>query len=189
MYSTVNTRFAAALITLGYQRLPDGNGTFSIEFRFEDAQGLVLLEQTWNRDSDQGEQPIELMRQVSKARDWVVTRVVHGNHNEGKDPPPEAYQTRSLHFACCLVAQQFYLIKLDKLERVFYFDARAESLWDKYCSPEGGSAMDWQIKYLNAFDKLIRSTPRANLILDKRSPMRNNADNLKRDTIKRELAR
>ena len=174
---------AAALFALGFDANPetkfDSGAIVKIEFQDDSCS---RYEQAWrNFDTWSHRHPTEpftYMKKVSGARDWIISRVVHGQHNMSLTLPAITYKTRNLNFACCLVASDHYLLKLDHAERAFHFATDAGRLWPEYLAPRPGSPMDWQIQYLRNFDWLIRCIKNRNLILDKRPAVCKHPSNL-----------
>lgn len=155
---TKNTRLAAALIALGcpLQRIiPEG----SVKIMEFTEQGREY-ERAWcNREAwalQNPSHPFTYMRAVADARDWILDKVVHGNHNVSLAIPEDAFTTNELRLACCLVAYEFYLYKLDKAARIFYFAPGAFPLKQEYDTPLPGGKMEVMKKYLTEFEKLNR---------------------------------
>ncbi len=197
MHSTANTRLAAAFLAMGFPANPETKFTTGaiITIEFEDDSSPMTMdyyEGAWrnfdNWSLNHPADPFTYMYRVSAARDWIISRVIHGTHNINLALPVETYKTQNLNFSCCLVAQNHYLLKLDRNERAFHFAPDAGKLWPEYLEPRPDSAIDWQVKYLRNFDWLIRCIKNRNLMLDKRPAPCNHPANLKRDTYKREIA-
>jgi len=161
-----DTQLAAALMSMGYELLPtEFNTPNAIVFQFGDAWEVVLRQQQW-RDMARnaqvnGNTPLEIMFRVSRAREWMLKQVVHGNHNEGLTLPVDVFHTPDLHVAVSLVAKGCYLLKLDKRSRMFYFSPVALPEYDAYKLPS-----EWYRHardYLHILDELVRRIHNRNL--------------------------
>jgi hypothetical protein len=158
-----NTQLAAAAIALGEKLLDTTNFNCSdVIFDFEDSPKLMEYDTRW-REMWAGVAPSEdelsMMFKVSKARQWILEQVIHGNHNAGLVLPGNTCEITELHLACWLVANEHYLLRLDKERRVFHFP------------PEAASAIasfgDYARSYLKELDYLIRRIGCRNLARQK----------------------
>lgn len=154
-----STQLAAALVALGYEVLPETDYTQQdVIFIFDDVPILPIYEQDWlgylKNEKRLGVDPLSMMFQTYKARQWILDRVIHGNHNQDMTLPPETMPTSDLRFAVCLVSLQCYLIKLDKEGRTFHFTPSALEWKREYDRPRDGSHMCWARRYLKCFDDL-----------------------------------
>jgi hypothetical protein len=158
-----NTQLAAAAIALGEKLLPSTDfNCVDVTFDFPFSADLEQYEKQWRaywEGQDPDSSPLAMMFKLSKARQWVLGQVVHGNHNSGLELPASVIEVTELSLACWLVANDHYLLKLDKGRRVFYF------------SPEAGSAIasfsDYARSYLKELDYLLRRIGSRNLARQK----------------------
>jgi len=164
-FRTKNTRFAAALITLGYELVrKEALGAITA---FDFSKDAEKYDHAWRNmvlwSPRNLADPLTYMHKVSSARDWIVGRVLHpsaftvndpydfGTYNPNVELSGEVFETKNINMACCLVAAGFFLIKLDKETRSFYFPAKAVSESDRYRNPPEGTCYYWQTKYLHNF--------------------------------------
>lgn len=162
-FDTQNTRLAACLRALGHKQLeiePQsiGNGWVAI-VKFIDLGELATLNALWNgfKNGSEGDHVLfEQMKKTAKARDWIVTRVVHGSHNESLEMPSQSFWTEDLKFAICLVSLDYYLFKLDKETRRFHFTSLAAKELCHFKEPIADSEMEASKKYLAEYDLLSR---------------------------------
>jgi hypothetical protein len=160
-FGTNKTRFAAALLVLDFglveKLIPPGPIVY---FEFEPALNAGELYRGW-QDFDQWqrnnpEHPMTYMHKAAEARKWIVKCVVNGHHNEQLALPVQTYKTHNLNLATCLVANDFYLLKLEKTERRFHFPMEAEAEINKYRNPQPDSPYFWQSQYLHTYEWLLR---------------------------------
>ena len=169
-----NTQLAAALVTIGYEILPstDWNNP-EVIFEFDNRPEIEWYEKEWRKllstepeanggPEDQSD-PMPLLARTAKARQWVIQQVIHGNHNEGLEIPSETMTTDNLHMAICLIAQGQYLLKLDKLSRLFHFNKALENTRAQFNDPEPGSDFYYSRSYLRELDQLVRKINARNL--------------------------
>ena len=129
-----------------------------VTFEFEAGEKqkeIYAMESGWRNFEEWQERhpthPLTYMRKVSDARDWIVHQVVNGNHNATLVLPAQTYGTNNLNEAACLVANDFYLMRLEKPTRLFHFALDADGEARKYRKAEAGTPYYWQSKYLCAF--------------------------------------
>lgn len=162
-----NTQLAAALMALGEKLLPSTNFNVSdVTFDFVSSPEIVTYEAQW-RDMwagrSPGDDPLSVMFKMSKARQWILEQVVHGNHNAGLALPTVTCEVADLQLAVWLVASEHYLLKLDKERRIFHFPIEAKVAIPGF-SLHGRS-------YLKELDYLIRRIGGRNLARQKVAPV------------------
>jgi hypothetical protein len=162
-----NTQLAAALMSLGYKLLPMQFDETEVTFDFGDDCVIEGCQREWRQLSCLpataviGDNPLEIMFRMSRARQWVLKQVIHGNHNYGLTLPTETLSTPDLHLAVALVANGCYLLKLDKTTRLFYFSETAGIEKARYDLPS-----EWYNharSYLTTLDQLVRKINNRNL--------------------------
>lgn len=156
-----NTQLAAALVVLEYKILPSTNYDHKeVVFDFEDRAEIESCKEQWRTMSSGAVMvvcsPLVMMYKASKARQWILDQVIHGDHNQGLTLPPTTMTTTDLDFAICLVAQGYYLLKLDKDQRVFHFDSGIEVERKRFHNPARRSNYDYQRRYLKTLSQLVR---------------------------------
>ena len=147
-----NTQLAAALIALGEKLLPstDFNAP-DVVFDFDDKPELERYEILWKEmwsGLPPSDDALSMMFKLSKARKWILEQAVHGDHNSGLTLPATTFEVTELHLAIWLVANDHYLLKLDKSRRVFHFAAEAKEIVSEIT--------DYDKSYLRELDYLIR---------------------------------
>src|SRR6266478_92666 len=174
-FDTRNTRLAAALICLGckasgsrIERLPSQTPDKPYDevcfLLFDEGEAY---DKAWRKMDEWSRlnprHPFTYMHKVSAARDWILTRVVHGHHNEGIELGSDVVAVTTLSMACCFVAHGYYLLKLDKTQRLFYFPAETQAEIKEYESPRPDGSYEWMKFYLLEFDSLNRGIRDGNL--------------------------
>jgi hypothetical protein len=152
-----NTQLAAAAIALGEKLLDTTNfNCADVIFDFEDSPKLVEYDIRWREmwaglpiaGIPPSDDKLSMMFKLSKARQWILETVIHGNHNAGLVLPGVTCEIPELHLACWLVANDHYLLKLERDRRVFHFAVEASSAI--------ASFGDYARSYLKELDYLIR---------------------------------
>lgn len=162
-----NTQLAAALISLGHQVLPMEFDRIEVIFDFGDGDVIANYQQEWRELSALpvttviGNSPLEIMFRVSKARQWLLKQVIHGNHNQGLTLPPKTLATTDLDLTVALVANGCYLLKLDKGSRLFHFSESAQVEKGRYDLPSEWYA--YARMYLSTLGQLVRKINNRNL--------------------------
>lgn len=168
-----NTQLAAALIVLGYEILPSTDYS-SKEVIFEFADAVRNYQDAWRELSSgtvgPGNEPLSWMQKASKARQWVLDQVIHGDHNSGITLPELTMQTGDLDFVICLVAGGHYLLKLDKEARIFHFSHETEREWSLYNESAHNGAYDYQRRYLKSLSRLVKQIGSRNLARQQKRP-------------------
>lgn len=163
-----NTQLAAALVVLGYKILPSTNYSHKeVIFDFEDCHEIESHKERW-RAMCSGTvaapgDPLAVMHAAAKARQWILDQVIHGDHNAGLALPSATMATTNLDLAVCLVAGGNYLLKLDKDQRVFHFDAELEPHRDLFDNPVLSSDYYYWRAYLRAMSQLVKQINNRNL--------------------------
>jgi hypothetical protein len=160
-----NTQLAAALVVLGYEILPSTSYSHKeVVFDFKDDPQIEEYKNRW-RSMGNGSltSPLSMMYAASKARQWVLDQVIHGDHNAGLELPAVTMETTNLDFAVCLVAGGNYLLKLDKDRRVFHFDSRLESQRELFNNPTAQSNYHYLRAYLRSLSVLVKQINNRNL--------------------------
>ncbi len=162
-----NTQLAAALVVLGHNVLPSTDfQSKEVTFEFDDDIEIEKYSQAWRMlfsGMKPDDSPLAKMFLVAKARQWVLDRVIHGNHNEGMELPSATMKTSDLEFVICLIASGHYLLKLDKQDRAFHFAAEIEPERDSYERPEPESSYYYGRLYLRTLSDLVRRITGRNL--------------------------
>jgi len=166
-----NTQLAAALEVLGYEILSTTNyETTNVIFDFADYAEIEQHAATWRKLSAPGAtvssgpedraDPLPLMFRIARAREWIVKQVIHGSHNEDMELPVDSVKTENLHLAVWLVANGQYLLKLDRVSRLFHFDKSAQ---DEIADSAPGSDYYYCEQYLKTLEQLVRRISNRNL--------------------------
>lgn len=162
-----NTQLAAALIALGEKMLPTTDFAVSdVIFDFENTPNIVEYEARWREMWSGGalhDDQLSIMFKLSKARQWILEQVVHGNHNAGLVLPATTCEVTDLHLAAWLVANEHYLLKLDKEHRIFHFPMEAKAAIVGFAQ--------YGKNYLRELDHLIRRIGSRNLARQKVMPV------------------
>lgn len=146
-YGTRSTKFAAALLTLGYtlkreepftvtKNVDSGKASglvvsfwFEPGLKIEGAQGVertlraTEVENIWNRSAD-GMPWVVWMREALERRDWIIQNLI----KRGETPrlPPLYFRTDNLWMASVLSAQQVFCYGYK--DRRFFFQQEAEPI-------------------------------------------------------------
>lgn len=154
-----NTQIAAALKVLGYEILPSTDFSLKeVTFEFPDDPRIDGCKAEWKSyvDGTINGKPLFWMFKASKARQWILEQVIHGEHNAGLALPASTMITNNLDFAVCLVACGHYLLKLDKTLKVFHFSAETEAQRESFNNPIPESDYFYMREYLRALSQLVR---------------------------------
>jgi hypothetical protein len=165
--TVTNTQLAAALIALGHELSPMEFDISEVVFDFGEDCAIADHQREWRilsmlpATTVIGSSPLEIMFRMSKARQWVLKQVIHGNHNNGLTLPVQTLATPDLDLTIALVANGCYLLKLDKGSRLFHFDETAGIEKARYEQPS-----DWYSHariYLSTLGQLVRKINNRNL--------------------------
>ncbi len=165
MWSTTNTRLAAALLVLKHQlqecaEFSHKDGTTTIHF---DGESIVMS--VYDRAWRERKHPVDgfnSMRKVAEAYDWLVNRVIYGQYEGVTDLPLRSFKTSSPQLASCLVALDYFLLKFDRDGYRFYFVEGAVGASNEFAG-EVDCPAKWMRKYLERFEMLKKQIKQSRL--------------------------
>lgn len=152
---------------MGHKLLPMEFNSSEVVFDFGEDHVIVTQQQHWRELAMLppmaviGNEPLEIMFRMSKARQWVLKQAVHGSHNHGLTLPAQTLAVPDLDTAIALVANGCYLLKLDKSSRLFHFSETAGVEKVRYDKPS-----EWYSHarmYLSTLGQLVRKINNRNL--------------------------
>ncbi len=161
MWSTQNSRLAAALEVLGYriELLESDRMKGSVVIHFEPSIDLHAFERAWLvRDEwarNNPDHPFTYMRRCADAHDWIHNSVIFGLYEGVEALPALHMRTRNLHLACCLIADNYFLLQYNRPMVEFVFCDGARLVERKFANECGeDSPIYWMRRYLDGFSEL-----------------------------------
>jgi len=152
MWQTDNTRLAAALLALGREldEPPFDHRDTGTVINFVDGDGMDDARAIW-RNRTKAE-PLSYMFRCADAYEWLINKVLYGPYEGAESLPRSTYVTRNLHLVCALIAENFFLLAVDRADRRFVFCLSARELEGDFAARKGRFL--YMRNYLERFDWL-----------------------------------